>query len=764
MEMIGKSAIWLATMGAVGALVFYLLGDRWNREARWSFRVVTASLVTALGLLLYLILTHRFEFMYVHNYSSSDLPLYYLIACLWGGQEGTLLLWIFYVSILGLFLMRMAGKLERYSMSIISLFILSILVILLKRSPFEAGSFNPGEGAGLNPLLQDFWMTIHPPIMFFGFGLTLFPFAIAVAGWLQGDYRSWARVGWVWLLGAWCALATALTMGGYWAYKVLGWGGYWAWDPVENSSLIPWIFASAGLHSLVMFKKKDSLARSAYLFSILPFIAVLWGSFLTRSGVLGDFSVHSFLDLGINSYLIACLVIFGALGTGVLLWRYRKVKATLAYESTATIDFYATIGVLAFFVAGALVLIGMSTPLWSRLGGPPSNVSLKYYFLATTPIALIILLSLALFPFLKWVNPSKPFIAPQAAIPFSIGIFTGGVAVIAGIHDPLYIVLLSLAGFAAASNAWLVYNRFRTSRKVVGAYLSHAGLAILVVGAAVSSAYERRVQVALPMGQPVETYGWNFTYLGKDLNAEHGRTPFNIRVQDAAGTEAFIASPRQYALPGDKGVMRKPAIMKFWNKDLYISPIEEVGGPEKVGEIATFKRGETKTLGGLDLTFLGFNMNGHGEGQVGKVECPVQVTGEMLMDTVRPALVSTPDGLEKVTAQFASGRYTLSVDKVDASAESVDLRLADSQNPKATPSVFWVEISEKPLINLFWSGAMLVVLGGLLSFRKRVKQLSETSGRHSSGKDRAATVPPSAVADIPLRQLAPAETVESVSP
>jgi cytochrome c-type biogenesis protein CcmF len=745
MEILGRAAIWLATLGAVASFCLYLSGERWKWHARWSFRVVTVTLVAAVGLLLTLILTHRFEFLYVRNYSSSDLPLYYLISCLWGGQEGTLLLWIFYVSILGLILMRMAGRFERYSMAIINLFIFTVLLILLKRSPFEATAMNPGEGAGLNPLLQDFWMTIHPPIMFFGFALTLFPFAVAVAGWLQGEYRTWAPVAWVWLLGAWCTLATALVMGGYWAYKVLGWGGYWAWDPVENSSLIPWIFASGGLHSLVMLKKKDALPRSAYLFSILPFIAVLYGSFLTRSGVLGDFSVHSFLDLGINSYLIVCLALFASIGFGLQVWRYRPVRAAMAYGSAATVDFYLTIGTLAFFVAGVLVTLGMSTPLWSRLGGPPSNVTLRYYFLATTPIALIILFSLSVFPFLKWIRPSKPFIAPQAAIPFSIGMFTGGVAMIAGIHEPMYIVLLSLGAFAASSNAWLVYERFRTHRKLVGAYIAHAGLAILIVGAAVSSAYERKAQIALPLGQPVEKFGWSFTYQGKDPSAEQGRIPYHIRVQDAGGTGAFIASPRQYLLSGDKGVMRKPAIIKFWNKDLYISPVEEVGGLEKTGEIATFTRGETKSLGGVDLTFLGFNMNGHGEGTVGKVECPVQVTSEMLIDTVRPALISAPEGLQKVTADFGSGRYTLSVEKVDASTGSVDLRLADKQNPKAVPTVFWVEISEKPLINLFWWGAMLVVFGGILSLRKRAGQLAEKPDPGSALQEATRTTTPSGI-------------------
>ncbi|HSG99246.1 MAG TPA: cytochrome c biogenesis protein CcsA, partial [candidate division Zixibacteria bacterium] len=420
MEYLGKTAIWMATAGVVASTILYLRGDAWVKQARWAARGVAVALATALGLLLTLILTHRFEFIYVASYSSRDLPLYYLIATLWGGQEGTLLLWIVYVSALGLLLMRNAGRFERVAMSMVNLFVFAVLLILIKASPFATmATVPPLDGSGLNPLLQDFWMTIHPPVMFLGFALSVFPFALAVAGWWQRDFKGWIAPAWAWTLGAWCALGTALVMGGYWAYKVLGWGGYWAWDPVENSSLIPWIFATGGIHSMIMLRKKNALARSAYLFSVLLFVSVLFGSFLTRSGVLGDFSVHSFLDLGINSYLVVMLLAFTVIGFGLLILRGRGIKATAAYGSLSTVDFFITAGVLSLLVAGALVTVGMATPLWTRLFGPASNVTLRYYFLATTPVALIVLSALSVFPFMRWIAPSKPMIDPKAAIPFA---------------------------------------------------------------------------------------------------------------------------------------------------------------------------------------------------------------------------------------------------------------------------------------------------------------------------------------------------------
>jgi cytochrome c-type biogenesis protein CcmF len=739
MEFLGKALIWLATVGIVAAVVLYLRGDQWRNAARWAFRGTAACLVSALILLLFLILTHRYEFHYVQSYSSSDLPIYYLIACLWGGQEGTLLLWIFYVSLMGLILMRQAGRFEKHAMSVLGIFIFSILLILLKRSPFATTSEVATEGAGLNPLLQDFWMTIHPPIMFFGFALSVFPFAMAVAGWIQREYKAWTSVAWVWLLGTWCTLGTALVMGGYWAYKVLGWGGYWAWDPVENSSLIPWLFATGGLHSMVMFRKKNSLARSAYFFSILPFIAVLFGSFLTRSGVLGDFSVHSFLDLGINSYLVSSLGIFLVLGLGVLFLRYRDVRATVAYGSMATVDFLVSVGVLSFLLAGVLVLIGMSTPLWSRLFGPPSNVTLRYYFLATTPIALILLASLSVFPFMRWIKPTKPFISHHAALPFTFAMLVGGVAIFAGVHEPLYILLLVLGGFAAASNAWLISDRVRTSHRLPGAYVAHVGLAVLLVGAAVSTAYERKVQIPLKLGEPVEQFGWTLTYQGKDMNAPN--TPYHVLVEKTGSNVAYVCSPRQFELPYGKGVMRKPAVKKFWNKDLYISPVDEVAGGET--EATAFTRGETHTISGYDFTFLGFQMGGHGEGQVGHVGCAFQVTGDMLIDTLTPAVESTPEGMKDEPVQFADSRFTLSIGKIDAAAGKVELKVADRDHPADTKPVFWIEFAEKPLINLLWGGTMLMVFGGLLTLRKRSGQLGDTpqsSGAPTAGEP-STTIP-----------------------
>jgi cytochrome c-type biogenesis protein CcmF len=403
-----------------------------------------------------------------------------------------------------------------------------------------------------------------------------------------------------------------------------------------------------------------------------------------------------------------------------------RVKTTVAYSSMTTVDFCVSMGVLALLIAGALVLIGMSTPLWTRLGGPPSNVTLRYYFLATTPVALILLLALSVFPFMRWIKPSRPFIAPQAAIPFTAAMVAGIFAILAGVHEPLYIVLLTLGTFATVSNAWLVVDRLRTKKSLAGAYIAHVGLAMLVVGAAVSTAYEKKEQVALPLGQPVEKMGWVLTYEGKDLGHPKGETPYHVLVSRPGSDEAYRCSPQQYMLPYDKGMMRKPAVKKFWTKDLYISPLDEVGGADG-GQTAILERGKTQTLAGFDVTFLGFEMPGHDAGDVSKVGCPVEIVADMMIDTLTPALENTPQGLKDLPVTFGDGRYTLSVARIEAGSGRVELKLADRDDPNATTPVFWIELAEKPLINLFWLGTTLMVFGGLLALRKRERQWHDQS-------------------------------------
>lgn len=346
---------------AMSAILYFLVWrgkDQLLPLARNFFRVAAVLVVSALGLLLYLILKHDFSIAYIYSYSSTDLPLGYLIASLWGGQEGTFLLWLFYTMILGVIMVQTAKRFERGNMFFLNLFVLSLLAILIKKSPFELSPVIRTEGAGLNPLLQNFWMTIHPPIMFLGFSGAVFPFCFALTALVEREYDVWSEAARRWTMFAWTALGVSLVMGGYWAYETLGWGGFWAWDPVENSSLIPWLFLTTQVHSLFIKRQRRGLMRFSLFVVCLTFWSVLYGTFLTRSGVLADFSVHSFVDLGINQYLVGGLVLFVVLGAALLIYRWRDISPEKSFSTVNSRAYLVTLGILIVFLGGVLVLMG----------------------------------------------------------------------------------------------------------------------------------------------------------------------------------------------------------------------------------------------------------------------------------------------------------------------------------------------------------------------------------------------------------------------
>jgi len=268
---LGHVLIFIALLTTVAGMVFYAMGK--VREARFFVLASAVSLLANVALLWTLILTHQFEYSYVFRYSSVDMPLRYIIASFWGGQEGTFLMWAAYGGLLSVFLMRKAYQYE----NVVNFFYMGItsflLLMLVKASPFAKlvipeGSGLPLDGQGLNPLLQDPWMTIHPPIMFFGFASFGIPAAFAMAALVKQDWDDWVPRAMPWTLLGVLALGTGLTLGGYWSYSILGWGGYWGWDPVENSSLVPWLFGITLLHSQMIQMRRGLFRRANYMWYV----------------------------------------------------------------------------------------------------------------------------------------------------------------------------------------------------------------------------------------------------------------------------------------------------------------------------------------------------------------------------------------------------------------------------------------------------------------------------------------------------------------
>ncbi|MBI4758134.1 MAG: cytochrome c biogenesis protein CcsA [Chloroflexi bacterium] len=401
---LGTMLLMIALLAAVVAAVYYFQGARGRTEmlpyARGAFYVLAGATFLACVYLLYLILGHQFQVEYVFYNSSRDLEPFYLISSFWAGQEGSFLLWLTLGLAYGLFLLRRKDDFEPQVMLFFLLVQIFLLVMLFVKSPFRLLGEAPPDGAGLNPLLQNPWMVLHPPILFVGYAGLALPFAYALAGLWRRDYDGWHRRAWPWALFAWLFLGIGLALGGYWAYETLGWGGYWGWDPVENSSLVPWLTGTALLHGMIVQKARGSLRRWNLVLAVVTFLLVTYAAFLTRSGVLSDFSVHTFGNEGYGQFMLAFMVLFGSASAWLLVKRWNEIPARQIYERVISRDFAFLLTVLIFAASATIVILGTSTPIFTGLFGQPSKVAESFYNATNAPLALLLALVLSLCPVL----------------------------------------------------------------------------------------------------------------------------------------------------------------------------------------------------------------------------------------------------------------------------------------------------------------------------------------------------------------------------
>ena len=365
------------------------------------FAFVSAGFICAASLLLWiLIFENDFGVEYVAAYSSTTLPTLYKISAFWAGQQGSFLLWLLIHAITGAVLTW-----RRTNAAALGIYFLlqSVLILLvLMKSPFAENPAQVYEGVGLNPLLQDFWMAIHPPIIFVGYALLAVPFALSLGSLLtEAASRSWLEEARRWTLAAWSFLGAGIFVGGYWAYKVLGWGGYWGWDPVENSSLVPYLLAAVLLHLLNLARKKPAVLSVTHVAATFTYALVIYGTFLTRSGVLGDFSVHSFAgtNIGVSIALANALVLIG--GLAIILFKAKELPQGKMYDTHGEAAFIILLSCLLLIFIAVIVWLGMSMPLLSQLFGQAAAVDSDFYIKSTAPIAFM-LAAIMIYTFIKF--------------------------------------------------------------------------------------------------------------------------------------------------------------------------------------------------------------------------------------------------------------------------------------------------------------------------------------------------------------------------
>jgi len=766
----GQLFLWIAFLSSLTAALAFMaaMGGRTaaERPAIWAFRLQWAGLLAATITLWNRLFAHDFRYEYVATYSSRSQEWYYVYAAFWGGQEGTFLLWALITATLGLILHRIKHALVPGAMFFLNLPLVMLTLVSVMRGPFLMfpGGRAPIDGQGLNPLLQDPWMTIHPPILFVGFSSLAVPFAIAMVALVKREYDGWIKLGMPWVGFSTAILATGFIMGGVWAYKVLGWGGYWGWDPVENGSLIPWLSNMALLHGLLVQRVSGSLRRTNFFLAITSYVLVLYASFLTRSGVLADFSVHSFANLGLSGFLLSFLFLVMAVGYGTLLFRLRDIPGPAQPLGSFSRESMMWLGQLVFMLMCALIAVGMSAPLITRLFGPPSNVQTSYYNLVNAPLAIAMCLLLGVAPLLRWrqhehtltnrrallaaafgvavpavlfaigVRELLPLLVtaavafgygalvlaiPGVVPPVIVGVLIGLTAVVLGVRDVMPAALIFAAGFSVAASLAVTLRGFRAGWKHGVAYLAHAGASVMLIGVVASSGYGRAVQVQLPKGEQRNALGYRMTFEGVQKGVG-GKDRVRIAV-DAEGRQ-FEAAPALYWSEFNQGYMKQPHIERLLTHDIYISPLEIAGQNESEEDFLWLSKGETKQVGSVKYTFEDFDRE---MGDV--VKLAARLTVEIGGRTVpaRPQLeVNMGSGTQNRIPDYLPGGGSVTIARVDPTSGRVALEVPGMGGAQKVGDILAVEVSTKPFINLVWAGAILMLASAFLVVVRRAIDLN----------------------------------------
>ncbi|MEL6537438.1 MAG: cytochrome c biogenesis protein CcsA [Bacteroidota bacterium] len=530
----GHAFVVLAFISALLSAVYFMVATQtkdlekervWKRYGRISFWIHAGSVVGIVVTLFTIIANHYFEYHYAWSHASTTLPSEYQISAFWEGQEGSFLLWMFWHAVLGVILIRINRLWESSVMTVFALvqaFLSSMVLGVVFLGSFKLGSspfillrdaldipmlqinpeFVPEEGNGLNPLLQNYWMVIHPPTLFLGFATTLVPFAYVIAGLWTKRYKEWIRPALPWALFSVAVLGVGILMGGYWAYETLNFGGYWNWDPVENAVYVPWLVLVAAIHVMIAFKKNETALRASIFLTIGVFVLILYSTFLTRSGILGDASVHSFTDLGLSGQLLAYLIFFTLISIGLVVWRWKSLPQSTEETSVYSREFWIFLGATVLCLMGLQVLVPTSYPVFNSIGlwfnqvldlaaNADSNVQ---YSTPQLWFSVCIAILSGTGQFFWWKKMDKKLAAKTILPPVMIALLLSALIIlIAKVHNFSFIVLLTAAVYSIVANVMIMAKVLRTSPRLSGGAVAHIGIAMMLIGILWSAGYSKVV-------------------------------------------------------------------------------------------------------------------------------------------------------------------------------------------------------------------------------------------------------------------------------
>ncbi len=603
--------------------------EGWRNIGRFGFLLHGLAVLGIIGALFFILSGKMYEYQYAWANVSDDLPNQYIFSAFWKEQQGSFLLWSFWHVVLGLVLMLRSGKWEAPVLAVVALaevFIASMILGLwfgdfrLGASPFDllrdtmdAPIFNQADylskikGNGLNPLLQNYWMTIHPPTLFLGFASTVVPFAFAIAGLWTRDHKDWLRPALQWSLFSGAILGTGILMGGAWAYEALSFAGYWAWDPVENTSLVPWIIMVAGIHTNLVARSTGFSIRSTYSFYLMSFVLILYSTYLTRSGILGDTSAHAFTEMGLGFQLVLFMAVFSLLGLGLWFWRYKEVPDMKGEESATSREFWMFIGSLVLLFSAVLITGATSLPVWNKLVqlvnpdyiGAALKDPVEHHNRYQLWIAVFIGMLSGIGQFMRYNERNWSVVAKKFAIHMAIAA-TGAIALTLlnaqwiNVRAWQLYTFLFAGMFTIVANLDYLFFVMKGNVKLASSAISHFGFGVLLLGILstglgkewISSnsfamdgliegadADDLNKNVLLLKQAPMPIRNFTAAYL-KDTIERQTRTfevQFNRRDADGNMTgEQFVLRPNvMYDRQFSKVVASNPSTQHYWNYDIF---------------------------------------------------------------------------------------------------------------------------------------------------------------------------------------------------
>ncbi|MEX2581663.1 MAG: heme lyase CcmF/NrfE family subunit [Gemmatimonadota bacterium] len=606
MTQIGEIALWVALVLSIWGAGAAFVGGRTKRgdialSGERTVIVVFALLAIASLAIIAAFLGNEYQYQYVAGYSNRELPTFYKISGLWAGQTGSLVFWALLLSLFSSVTIVQNRNRNREFMPYVAGTLLVVLafflvVIVTVSNPFTQLPFAPADGRGLNPQLQNYWMTIHPPTLYLGFTAFTIPFAFAVAALLNGKLDTrWITTTRRWTLLSWFFLTNGIIFGMMWAYVELGWGGYWFWDPVENASLLPWLTATAFLHSVMIQEKRGMLKMWNMLLVLGTFLLCILATFLTRSGLIE--SVHTFAtNLPIAFIFLGFMSVLTVISAGLVWWRRSELEPEAQVDSFVSRE--------AAFLGNNLIFVGaMFAVLWGTLFpliseglvdqriavGPP------FYNRVAIPLGLILLALMGIGPVIAWRKASKRNLQRNFTWPVIVGVIVAAVMWLSGVRHAQVILTFALGAFVLTTvvvefkkgtvarariegeglgKAFV--HLIERNRRRYGGYIIHVGLVVMFMGFA-GAAYDMESEVGgmLP-GESTEIespFGHTYRLTYQDISAythTNGWT-FAASVQvEKDGVPVGVLTPMQRTFNQRQEINMEVGIRRVWNEDLYI--------------------------------------------------------------------------------------------------------------------------------------------------------------------------------------------------